>query len=97
MEKVYKIISNVNNIIINPIIILAFAVALVFFIYGVLEYIWKSQSNPAKIKEGRSHMIWGLFGMFIMISVFGLFKFLLNSFPTSERTKTNVDRIIDVN
>lgn len=97
MEKVYKILSNINEIIINPIIVLAFAVALVVFVYGVLEYIWKSRSNPEKIKEGRSHMLWGLFGMFIMISVFGLFKLLLNSFPTGERTKTNVNRVLDIN
>lgn len=96
MEKVYKIISNINTIIINPIIILIFAVALVFFVYGVMEYIYKSRSNPEKIKEGRSHMLWGLFGMFIMVSVFGLFKFLLNSFPTSDRTKTNVERVLNI-
>lgn len=74
-----------------------FSVAFVFFIYGVFEYLYKSHSDPAKIKEGRSHMGWGLFGMFIMISVFGLFKFILNSVPTSERTRNNVNRVIDIN
>lgn len=96
MEKIYSILSNINQIIINPIIIILFAVAFIFFIYGVFEYLWKSQSDPAKIKEGRSHMGWGLFGMFIMISVFGLFKFLINSVPVSERTKTNVNRVLNV-
>lgn len=96
MEKVFKILSNVNTIIINPIIILFIAIAFLFFIYGVFEYLWKSKSDPSKIKEGRSHMGWGLFGMFIMISVLGLFKFLLNSLPTSERTKENTYRVLDI-
>lgn len=96
MQKVYSIISNINEIIINPIIILFFAVAFIYFIYGVFEYIYKSQSDPGKIKEGRSHMAWGLFGMFIMISVFGLFKLLLNSVPTSDRTKDNVNRVLNI-
>ncbi len=97
MQKVYEILSNINQIIINPIIILLFAVAFIYFIYGVFVYIYKSQSDPSKIKEGRSHMGWGLFGMFIMISVFGLFKLLLNTVPTSDRTKDNVNRVFDVN
>ena len=97
MEKVYKILSNINNIILNPIIIILFGAASIYFIYGVMVYIWKARSDPAKVKEGRSHMIWGLFGMFIMISVFGLFKLLLNSIPTSDTTKQNVDRIIELN
>ena len=96
MEKVYGIISNINTIIINPIIILAFAVASVYFIYGVLEYIYKSRSDPAKMKEGRTHMLWGLFGMFIMISVFGLFRFLINSIPTGDTTKENVNRVLNI-
>jgi len=68
----------------------------VVFVYGVMEYIYKSRSNPEKIKEGRSHMLWGLFGMFIMVSVFGLFKFLLNSFPTGDRSKANVERVLNI-
>lgn len=97
MQKVYSIISNINDIIINPIILLVFGVALLYFMYGVFEYMWKSKSDPAKMKQGRSHMGWGLFGMFVMISVFGFFKILLNSVPVSERTKTNVNRVMDLN
>jgi hypothetical protein len=96
MEKVYKIISNINEIIINPIIILFFAAAFIYFIYGVFVFVYKSQSDPGKIKEGRLHMGWGLFGMFIMISVFGLFKLILNSVPTSDRTKDNVNRVLNI-
>lgn len=97
MQKVYSIISNINDIIINPIILLLFMVALLYFIYGVFEYMWKSRSDPAKMKEGRLHMGWGLFGMFVMISVFGFFKILINSVPVSERSKTNVNRVMDFN
>ena len=96
MQKVYSILSKINDIIINPIILLLFAVALVYFIYGVFEYVWKSKSDPAKIKEGRAHMGWGLFGMFVMFSVFGFFKLLLNSVPVSERSKNNVNRVINL-
>jgi ABC-type thiamin/hydroxymethylpyrimidine transport system permease subunit len=97
MQNIYKILSNINQIIINPIIGLMFGIALIYFLYGVLEYLWKSRSDPAKIKQGTSHMLWGIFGMFIMISVFGLFKFLINTVPTSDTSKQNVNRVMNVN
>lgn len=96
MEKIYSILSKINQIIINPLIVLLFSVALLYFVYGVFQYIWQARANPAKMKEGRSHMGWGLFGMFIMISVFGLFKILLNSLPVSERSRDNVNRVLNI-
>ncbi len=96
MEKVYTILSKINSILINPIIILAFCIALLYFVYGVFEYIYKAHSDPSKMKQGRDHMLWGVFGMFIMVSVFGLFKFLLNTVPTSDRTKENVNRVLEI-
>lgn len=97
MQTAYAILSKINTIIINPIILILFGVAFVYFVYGVAQYIWKAQSDPSKIKEGKAHMGWGLFGMFIMVSVFGIFKFLLNTVPTSNNTKQNVDKVLNIN
>ncbi len=94
MEKVYLILSKINTTIINPVIAVLIGAAFVYFLYGVFEYIWKSKSDPNKVKEGRLHMGWGLFGIFIMVSVFGLFRFLINTVPVSDRTKTNVNRVM---
>ncbi len=96
MQKAYSILSKINEIIINPIIALLFGVALLYFMYGVFEYIWKSKSDPAKMKEGRLHMGWGLFGMFVMVSVFGFFRFILNTVPVSERSRDNVNRVLNI-
>lgn len=96
MNKAYEILTKINEIIINPLILLLFGIALLFFVYGVFEYIWKSNANPAKMKEGRSHMFWGIIGMFIMISVFGFFKILLNTLPVGERSRDNVNRVLDL-
>jgi ABC-type thiamin/hydroxymethylpyrimidine transport system permease subunit len=96
MNKAYSILAKINEIIINPLILLLFGVALLFFVYGVFEYILKARANPAKMKEGRSHMLWGLVGMFVMISVFGFFKILLNTLPVGERSRDNVNRVLDI-
>lgn len=65
--------------ILNPLIMLLFAVAFVVFFYGVLEFIMNAE-NDEKRTTGKSHMIWGTIGMFIMASVFGIMTILMDSF-----------------
>jgi len=77
-ESMDQFIMNVNKMIINPIIILLFALATIFFLYGVFEFISNLDNEEAKTK-GKSHMIWGVVGITIMISVFTLMNIILNT------------------
>lgn len=97
MEKVYGIISKLSQFVLNPIITILFGVALVIFLYGVLEYLWKSRSDPAAITAGAKHIGWGLLGMFIMFSVFGFIQIILNTLPVDSATKENVKKVIPLN
>jgi hypothetical protein len=65
--------------ILNPLINLAFAVALVYFLFGVYKYV-KYAGSPDKRKEGSKHIIWGLVGLFIMVSVWTILEIALNTF-----------------
>jgi uncharacterized membrane protein YqhA len=94
MDAALKIITNINRIIINPIIIVLFAIALVYFIYGVLEYLFKSKSDPAAIAAGAKHIGWGLFGMFVMVSVFGFLKIIINTLPIDRPTIDNINKVL---
>ncbi|OGZ17373.1 MAG: hypothetical protein A2494_00715 [Candidatus Lloydbacteria bacterium RIFOXYC12_FULL_46_25] len=49
-----------------------------YFVYGVVSYIWNPDNEEAR-EKGRSSMFWGVIGMFIMVSVFGIMKFLISS------------------
>lgn len=70
-----KLISNIKAYILNPIIGFMFAVAVVMFIYGIVEYIW-SADNEEKVEIGKKHMIWGIIGIFVMIGVYGILNVL---------------------
>ena len=70
-----KLISNIKDYILNPIIGFMFAVAVVMFIYGIVEYIW-SADNEDKVAVGKTHMIYGIIGMFVMIGVYGILNIL---------------------
>jgi uncharacterized membrane protein YidH (DUF202 family) len=71
------LLKNIGREIVNPAIILMVAVAVVVFIYGVAEFI-AAADNEEKRSKGRQHIIWGIIGLFIMVSVWGVMNILNN-------------------
>lgn len=66
-------------IIYSSIIPLIFALALVMFIWGVVQYVINS-SEEAKKEKGRQFMIWGIIALTVMVSVWGLVRVLGDTF-----------------
>ncbi len=77
--EINEFLAKINEVIVNPIILLMFAVSLAVFAYGIFEFIWKMGSDEDKNK-GKRNISYGILGMFIMVSVFAIIKILLNSF-----------------
>ena len=92
MKPAIAFIHKVNQVIINPIILLLFAVAVLVFLYGVFIYVKDSGSEDARA-TGKQHIIWGIFGMFIMISVFGILTLVMNTIGVSP-TETGIGQVI---
>lgn len=65
------IIDKVQDAILTPLIALLFALALGYFLFGVLKFI-QNQDNETAQEEGKKHMIWGIIGIFLMIAVYGI-------------------------
>lgn len=61
--------------ILNPIIYLFFAAAFLYFVYGVIEFIRHAESEDGRETGGR-HILWGVVGMFIMISAYGIMNLI---------------------
>ena len=66
------------NVIVNPIIQVVFAVAIIIFVYGVFEFV-RGADNPEVRKQGQQHMLWGIIGLTIMVAVFTIIRILLNT------------------
>ena len=79
MPAVQSFVTAINNEIINPIIGLIFAAALLYFIYGAAQLVFGA-GDDSKRSEGKQHMLWGIVGMTIMVSVFALLVVGLNTF-----------------
>ena len=77
--SVDSFVSNVNRLIINPIILLLFGLAVVYFLYGIFEFI-SNQENEEKKTTGKNHMIWGIIGIVIMMGVFTILNIIMRTF-----------------
>ncbi len=81
-NTVVDIIEYAKCIISGALIPLLFAVAIGVFIWGVIQYL-KNTTDPKKREEGRNFMIYGIVSLFVMISIWGLVGFLVNTFGVS--------------
>lgn len=71
-------IGNINRMIINPLILFLFALAVVYFLYGVLEFLINQENEEKKI-SGKSHMLWGVVGITIMLGVWTILNMIINT------------------
>jgi len=72
-------LNRINEFIINPIILLLFVIALIVFFWGLVEFIRNAGSEDGRV-TGRRNMMYGIIGIFIMVSVYGIISFILNTF-----------------
>ncbi len=79
MATLDAFILKVDQNIINPLISLLFALAVVYFLYGVVQFLM-NQDNDENKTTGKNHMLWGIIGIAIMLGVIGLINIVLSTF-----------------
>lgn len=63
----------------NSVIPMIFALAIVLFIWGVVQYVI-NDSEEGKKEKGRQFMVWGIIGLVVMTGVWGLVEIIGNTF-----------------
>ncbi len=72
-------LARVNEHILNPIILLLLATAVIVLFWGIVQMIAGAESEEARSK-GKRNILWGIIGMFIMLAVFGIMQIIVNTF-----------------
>lgn len=80
LQGVLGIFSDLINLAI-PIVI---ALAVLYFFWGLAQYILNS-SDESKKEEGRTIMIYGIIALFVMVSVWGLIRLLQETFNVKDQ------------
>lgn len=73
------LLNKIISLILQPIVILMFAVALVVFFWGIVQFISSSNTDDGR-EKGKRNIFWGIVGMFIMFSVYGIIGIILETF-----------------
>jgi hypothetical protein len=79
------LILKINKNIINPFIAFLFVLATLLFLSGLVQYFFADKfggggkGGVEGHETGKRHMVWGLVGMFLMISVFGIMRLIVNT------------------
>lgn len=71
-SKFQDLITYIICLINSSIIPLIFTVAMVMFIWGVVNFFIINADEEAKREQGRQFMIWGIIALAVMLSVWGL-------------------------
>jgi hypothetical protein len=74
----------------SSIIPLIFTIAVVMFIWGVVQYFIINADEEAKRAQGKQFMIWGVIALAVMLSVWGLVGILGTTFNVSSSVLPHV-------
>ena len=77
LSNVRQLIEAIGDII-NLLLPIAVAIALLAFFYGLIQYI-RGANDPAAAGTGKSIMIAGVIALFVMVSVWGIVRFIGNA------------------
>ncbi len=82
--KIQDLMCYATGIIKNAVIPLIFALAMVMFLWGVVQFVINSDDESKKTK-GKNFMLWGIIALAVMVSVWGLVAVLGDTFNVNTK------------
>lgn len=73
-----QVLGKITTEILQPLVALIFGLALIYFLWGVLEYL--KGGDPKKVSDAVNMITYGIIAMFVMLSVWGLVGVLVGTF-----------------
>ncbi len=74
----YSIVNNIVSVIISPLVTALFFFTLLVFVWGMFGLIAHGD-DPKGRETGTQHILWGVVGMAIMVSVYGIIRLIGNT------------------
>lgn len=78
MDSVIVIANKIFANVLNPVIGLLFALAMLYFFWGLFKFISNTADEDGRA-EGKRVIVNGLIGMAVMFSVFGIVRLIVNT------------------
>jgi uncharacterized membrane protein YbhN (UPF0104 family) len=79
MNEGFAYVDRFLDAVVNPIIKLLFAVALLVFIFGAVRFVLNANSDTERT-QGKKAMGYGVIGFFVMLSAYFIIGIIKNTF-----------------
>lgn len=78
MEAATQLLDRFVTYIIDPAILIIFGFGFFLFMWGLVQFLWGlgDDARGNSYTEGKQHMLWGIIGMLIMVSVYGIISLI---------------------
>lgn len=85
VEAARSIIARVEAAILFPLMSFMLSVALLMFLWGAYEFVLNAESDSGR-ETGRTHMLYGVIGMLVMLSALAILKIAAGTFGITVNT-----------
>lgn len=91
-------LNNINQVtarftsILNTITVILISIAVVWIIISVVRYLIAGGDATAR-KEGGLRILWGVVGLFVIVSIWGLVSILTNSLATTNTASQGIQNV----
>lgn len=83
-QEAAAFVERLNAAIIFPLITLLSAIAFLFFLVGCAQYIMNAANEQAR-EQGKTHIMYGLIGLFVMVSAWAILTTAANTFGLGDQ------------
>jgi len=73
---VKDLIKSASGLVTDTLLPLAFSLCLLYFFWGVAKYVKNSAGSEKAAEDGKRVMVWGIVGLFVAFSIWGIIKFI---------------------
>lgn len=84
LTRIQTIMTSIRTIL-NVVIYIMFALLIIYFIWGVVQYV-SAGGDEEKLKNGKRHMLWGIIGIAVVGAIFGIAQWLWTEFGVGTGT-----------
>lgn len=79
MGAITTLVDKIIRELVDPAVAILFVAALAVFFWGMVQFIYSAGDEKMQT-DGKKHMLWGVVGIFIMLSAFGILKLFTTAF-----------------
>jgi heme/copper-type cytochrome/quinol oxidase subunit 2 len=76
--------------VVNSLLVITAGVAVLVFFWGLVVFVFKSGDEKSHT-EGKNRMIWGIIALVVMVSVWGIIRFVSQDLGLSSPASTSID------